>query len=37
MKPDNMHAWILVAKTIDSLQAEIMLNMPLVMVLQGVQ
>ena len=41
MKPDNMwpklHALILVAKIIDCLQAEIMFNMPTVMVLQGVQ
>ena len=33
----KLHAWILVAKIIDSLQAEIMFNIPLVMVFQGVQ
>ena len=35
--PIKLHAWILVAKIIDPLEAEIMLNMPLVMVLKGVQ
>ena len=33
----KLHAWILVAKIIGPLQAEIMFNMPLVMVLKGVQ
>ena len=33
----KLNAWILVAKIIDPLQAEIMFNMPLVMVLKGIQ